>query len=159
MVIVHTDHFGKGSYTPPNAPQKVSSQRFRSQCTMFPNAGLSDVLARSSLEWHCIDTFWESYLPKSVTFPSRESCSIHHEARWVDYTSRSASQSAILKCALSALSASKVGRDTRNKFLEQRGMELYGKTLAMLSRELTASGDVKSFGVLNSCRILALYEV
>ena len=159
MIIVHTDHFGKGSYAPPSVPHDTSAEKFQSQCTIFPGMALSDVLARINLEWDCIDSFWASYLAKPVTYSSWRYGSVHQEAKWVDYTSRSASQSVVLRCALSALSASKIGRDTQDKRLLRRGMEMYGKTLSMLARELTIAGEVKSFGVLNSCRILALYEV
>ena len=157
--MVHTDHHGKGSYRPTTKPSQTSIRKARPKQETPPVVTLSEKLTRNALESQYIDLFWNLYLPKPVTFSFWKPSSIHHEAKWAEYTSNSAPQSAILKCALSALSASKVGRDTRDRDLTRRGIELYGKALMMLSKELKSPGDAKPFGVLNCCRILALYEV
>lgn len=155
--MVHTDQHGKGSYRSTNKPLHPSIRKTHPQ-RETPVVALSESMTRNALESQYIDIFWNLYLPKPVTFSFWRPSSIHHEAKWAEYTSNSAPQSAILRCALSALSASKVGRDTRDKGLTRRGIELYGKALTMLSKELKVPGDTKPFGVLNCCRILALYE-
>lgn len=152
MIMVHTDNHGKGRYKPAAKRVDLGPQA-------PPMAELSESLNQSALEMHCIDIFWNMYLPKPVTLSFWRPSSIHHEAKWAEYTSHSASQSMTLKCSLSALSAAKVGRDRQDRCLTQKGIELYGKALALLAKELKTPGDVKPFGVLNCCRILALYEV
>ncbi|KAJ4304549.1 hypothetical protein N0V90_000075 [Kalmusia sp. IMI 367209] len=158
MIVVQVDDAGKGTYRPatersPPIPQK-SSPRHEVSST----ATLSNDLIRTSLELQYFDIFWSLYLPKSVTVTSDRVTPVRREAKWAEYTSYTVPQSEVLRCALLALSTSKVGRDRQDKYLLRRGIELYGKALSLLAKELKTPGNVKPFGVLNSCRLLALYE-
>lgn len=159
IVIQIDDASGKGTYRQraSNPPEKSPPQRAASPV----DVRLRD-LNRTALELECFDAFWDLYLPKSDIIGGREwfpTSGTESVIKWAEYTNHYTPVSDVLRAALLALSTSKVGRARQNKLLVQRGIELYGQALSLLGRELRKPGSMKHFGVLNSCRLLALYEV
>jgi hypothetical protein len=117
-------------------------------------------LNRTSLELSSFDAFWEAYLPSRMG--TRADCFPFLSAsagRWAEYTAHYVPQSEILRCALLVLSTSQVGKARQDKDLLRRGLELYGQALSKLGKVLKTPGGQTHFDVLNSCRLLALFEV
>lgn len=162
IILVHTDRSGKGIYKPVTAAKKDQnhSQRLDPIHRSVSVAPQSKSLNRTSLELQFYENFWNVFFPPiSRAEESLQTSFVSSGTQWAVYTLDSVPQSEVTRCALLALSTSKSGRDTQDKLLLQRGLELYGKALSLFSKELKTLGKMKSFEVLNCCRILALYEV
>lgn len=169
--MVHVGATGKGSYKPKQQNTQVQKAS--------REASLADVrvkdLNRTALELDCFNAFWELFLPTPLLDqekPTQQLMFIEHPgqtgcvptfpnsvARWIGYTAHYVSQSDLLRCALLALSATKLGRERQDHAMTQRGIELYGKALSRLGAELKKPQRVKKFDLPVTCRILAIYEV
>ncbi|KAF2637265.1 hypothetical protein P280DRAFT_483144 [Massarina eburnea CBS 473.64] len=156
MIVIQMDGKGKGAYnapdtkrTPPLSRAGTPSSRLSSPRLSPSDVRLRD-LNRTSNEMECFEAFWEVFLPKDTRGIT--------PTPWFDATNNYITKSETMRCALLALSTSKVGRAKKDKRLEQRGIELYGKTLGLLGKELRLASRRKCLGILNSCILLALYE-
>jgi hypothetical protein len=160
MLIVHVDNSGKGTYKLQKSACRVPP-RDRAETVCFPADIRVRNLNRTANESLALNAFWDLYLPRPCvttvkeTFPFT-SGSIH---RWASYTTHYAPQSEIVRCALLALSTAQLGRTRKDNYLMQRGFELYGQALSQIGNTLKAPNGRKDFGVINSCRLLALFEV
>lgn len=156
MIVVQVDTDGKGSYKPP-APEE------QHQLSTY-EASLADIrsrnLNRSTVEIDCFHAFWELYLPKSVSrgCPTKN-IKNNVVQRWAEWIQGMTPKSDILRCALLALSVSKVGRSRQDQVMIQRGMELYGQSLSRFAGELKRASKYDDLELIATCRLFALYEV
>lgn len=161
MIVVHVDDSGRGTYKPSKSTMRVIPLPARP----FHDMSHADIRAkdlnRTSFEFECISAFWDLYLPRSALTGSLMFNPDLPSAmgKWAEYTTHYVPRSEVLRCSILALSTSKLGRSRQDNYLIQRGLELYGRALSLLSTELKSPTNPKHFGILNSCRILALYEV
>lgn len=160
LILVHADASGKGSYPLKMENDSPRLQRPDPLYTSDIVTKRTERLNRTALELQLFEGFWDTYLPKRTAISITCVTSFAKSGtRWAEYTLDCVPRSEVTRCALLALSTSKYGRDTQDKSLTRRGLELYGKALSLFAKELKAPGRVKSFEVLNCSRILALYEV
>ncbi|OAG12268.1 uncharacterized protein CC84DRAFT_94965 [Paraphaeosphaeria sporulosa] len=159
IILVHADDSGKGTYKPVVKKAQNRSQQPGPMCGPVFVAPQSKGLNRTSFELRFYENFWDLFLPpRSGPVDPCTTSFVSSGTQWADYTLNCVPRSEVTRCALLALSTSKIGRDTEDKLLTRQGLELYGKALSLFAKELQTPGKAKPFEVLNCCRILALYE-
>jgi len=164
MLIVHVDSSGKGTYKPQtlvSEPTLPPKEHYQASNFCSPTDFRIRDLNRTSLEFLNINTFWDTYLP-SPRMATGEKCfpfTSGAVSRWAGYTTHYLPQTETVRCALLALSTAHLGKAQGNVYLLQRGFELYGHALTQVGNALMAPNGRKNFCLLNSCRLLALFEV
>ncbi|KAF2798109.1 hypothetical protein K505DRAFT_371984 [Melanomma pulvis-pyrius CBS 109.77] len=155
MIVVQVEG-GKGVYK----PQAIEIKR-QAPLRMPSIADMrTRDLNRAALETKCFTTFWDLYIPKDKDIGKwgLDANRTNALARLPAYTSRNVSSSDKLRCALLALSISKIGRANQDRAMIERGMELYGKSLSQVTSQLRRQAGFDSMEMLVTCRLLALYE-
>jgi hypothetical protein len=156
MIVIQVEA-GKGAYKPQT--KEVKRQ------VPIRLASMSDIrirdLNRTAPETHCFTAFWKLYGSKDEPIGNwGPETKIHKTAtRLMQYTYQHVPDSDKLRCALLALSVSKLGRANKDQALIKRGMELYGKAVAKVAFEIKHRPAFDKMEMLVTCRLLALYEV
>jgi hypothetical protein len=156
MIVVQVEA-GKGAYKPQT---KEFKRQVSMQLASVTDARIRD-LNRTAFETKCFTAFWELYGSKDEPMGKwGPETKIHKTAtRLMQYTAQHVPDSDKLRCALLALSVSKLGRANEDQALIKRGMELYGKALTKVAFELNHQAAFDKMEMLVTCRLLALYEV
>jgi len=156
MIVVQVEA-GKGAYKPQT--KEVKRQ------VPIQIASVADVrirsLNRTALETKCFTAFWELYGSKNEPIGKwGPETKIHKTATsLIQYIAQHVPDSDKLRCALLALSVSKLGQANKDQAMMKRGMELYGKALTKVAFELNHQAAFDKMEMLVTCRLLALYEV
>ncbi|KAF2183035.1 hypothetical protein K469DRAFT_668537 [Zopfia rhizophila CBS 207.26] len=156
MIVVQVDPKSRtGKYK----PMKAETCRGDIVRAISPADARFRDLNRTALEVKCFDTFWALYLPKTLRNNSISDDLTAFVVNWAELAQALTSGNDILRCALLALSVSKVGQLNNDRAMIQRGMELYGKTLSRVGSALRNLATLNKMEVLTTCTLLALYEV
>lgn len=160
IIVVQADTAGKGQY------KRQLLEKRRQAPLRAPS--LTDVrskdLNRSAFEIHCFNAFWSLYLPRVVlsecpTKPSIAFNAAGNWARWARWTQDMVPNCEHMRCALLAVSASRVGQSRHDPTMIHHGMKLYGKAISQVAGQLKDLPRLRQTEVIATCRLLALYEV
>ncbi|PSN67968.1 hypothetical protein BS50DRAFT_620404 [Corynespora cassiicola Philippines] len=156
MIVIHVGSDGKGQYKPQASKSRRVPQIGKVEISLA-DFRMKD-LQRSAFELACLETFWVLYLPKPACLSQVQGSTSDSLKTWVTHTNHYLPQSDALRCAMLAIGASKVGEAKGDRSLVERGIELYGSALMQLASQLQTKDYSKRFGLLATCRLLALYE-
>lgn len=156
MIVVQVEA-GKGVY---KAQTKELKRQVPIQLASVADVRTRD-LNRAALETKCFTAFWELFGAKDEPIGKwgPETKIYKTATRLMHYTAQHVPGSDKLRCALLALSVSKLGRANKDQAMIKRGMELYGKALNKVAFEIKHQVAFNKMEMLVTCRLLALYEV
>jgi hypothetical protein len=123
------------------------------------SAGTTSAM-RKSYQTQCQDMFWDLYIPKgscAVIDPFILRCK--YPANWTVIAQQMSGREKALELAFLALSASRVGHDSKDSRMAQESLKIYGKALRDLQCALWDPSRMHSDEVLMACMFLGLYEV
>lgn len=121
------------------------------------SVALPNTLAQSAYETKYVGLFWETYLPGSWAL-SASTVQGQLEG-WVKVVGELYVSNVILKKALLAICLRMAARNSGEKWMGEKGFELYADALKQMSVALSVPSRAKSNELFAASKIFSLYEV